>query len=237
MPRNNQILASAALAATILTSGTAMAASDPTGIWMNDTGRGAIEIKECGNALCGHVVWVKDTTDTKGCGRQILGEVTKVGKRTWDNGWIYSPERKRRYDVELRPLSKGRLRVKGYAGTKLLSKTMIWTKAPDDLTRCAEEVVAKAPAGEKTEIIDSKVETTGGSVAVSEEKVAPADEPASEENDRVASDDTGDYDDEGEGSDTGSDIAGRLGEFLKKDGDGNCNLDLPWVNVNFKCQK
>ncbi len=121
----------------------ALAASDATGVWLNDTGRGAIEIKPCGAALCGHVVWVKDGSDAKGCGRQIIGDARKVGGAVWDNGWIYSPERKKRYDVELKPLDGERLRVTGYAGSKFFSKTMIWKRAPADLQRCGT-VEAKA---------------------------------------------------------------------------------------------
>jgi hypothetical protein len=111
---------------------------------MNDTGRGAIEIKNCGGSLCGHVVWVKDTNDTKGCGRQIIGNAAKVGANVWDNGWIYNPDKKKKYDVELKPLSNGTLQVTGYAGSKFFSKTMIWKRAPANLVRCgSEQTVAK----------------------------------------------------------------------------------------------
>lgn len=125
----------------------ASAASDPTGIWMNDTGRGAIEIKHCGNTLCGNVVWVKNAADAKGCGKQIIGDVAAVGGGRWDNGWIYSPERGRRYNVELTPLDNGKLRVMGYAGMRFLSKTMIWTRAPENLQLCGQtEAKASPPA-------------------------------------------------------------------------------------------
>ena len=139
---------SAALVAAALTfpAASAHAASSPKGVWMNDTGRGAIEIKSCGDALCGHVVWVKATGDEKGCGKQIIGEARPAGSGHWDNGWIYSPEKKRRYDVELTPLSESRLRVVGYAGTKFFSKTMIWTKAPDDLQRCGTKTTTTVEA-------------------------------------------------------------------------------------------
>ena len=139
---------SAAIVAAAITfpAATAHAASSPKGVWMNDTGRGAIEIKSCGNALCGHVVWVKATGDEKGCGKQIIGEAQPAGGGRWDNGWIYSPEKKRRYDVELTPLSETRLRVVGYAGTKFFSKTMIWTKAPDDLQRCGTKTTTTIEA-------------------------------------------------------------------------------------------
>jgi uncharacterized protein (DUF2147 family) len=125
----------------------ASAASDPTGIWMNDTGRGAIEIKHCGDRLCGNVVWVKNAADTKGCGKQIIGNVASVGGGRWDNGWIYSPERGRKYDVELTPLDNGTLRVTGYAGLKFLSKTMIWTRAPENLQLCGQTEANAAKPG------------------------------------------------------------------------------------------
>ncbi len=140
----------AALVAAIFSGNSAFAAAsaDPTGVWVNDTGRGAVEIKQCGAGLCGHVVWVKDQSDSGGCGRQIIGEAAPVGSGQWDNGWIYSPERKKKYSVELTPMDGDKLKVKGYAGTKLFSKTMIWTRAPADLVRCSttEASVKPAPA-------------------------------------------------------------------------------------------
>jgi uncharacterized protein (DUF2147 family) len=119
----------------------ALAAGSPDGVWLNDTGRGAIEIKPCGTGYCGHVVWLRDTSDVKGCGRQIIGDARQVGEGLYDGGWIYSPEKKRRYDVELKPLADGTLRVKGYAGTKMFSRTMIWKPAPVDLTRCGAPAI------------------------------------------------------------------------------------------------
>ncbi|MFN0219878.1 MAG: DUF2147 domain-containing protein, partial [Hyphomicrobium sp.] len=124
MIRRTATALSSVLAGLTLTATLALAGADPTGVWLNDTGRGAIEIKPCGDKLCGHVVWVKDETDAKkGCGRQIIGDAKSVGGGRWDNGWIYSPEKKRNYDVELKPMDDGNLRVTGYAGVKFLSKT------------------------------------------------------------------------------------------------------------------
>lgn len=164
----------------------ASAASDPTGIWINDTGRGAIEIKPCGNALCGNVVWVKDTTDAKGCGKQIIGNVAPVGGGRWDNGWIYSPEKGRKYNVELQPLANGTLRVTGYAGLRFLSKTMIWTRAPADLQLCgnpATQIEAKSgqPADAKP---DSK--STAAAPAPAAEANATASSDAKPANPQVA---------------------------------------------------
>jgi uncharacterized protein (DUF2147 family) len=152
MPAHRSIFTLSAITGIVLLSATAAQAADPTGVWMNDTGRGAIEIKNCGGSLCGHVVWVKDTNDTKGCGRQIIGNAAKVGANVWDNGWIYNPDKKKKYDVELKPLSNGTLQVTGYAGSKFFSKTMIWKRAPANLVRCgSEQTVAKVDPKAKVE--------------------------------------------------------------------------------------
>lgn len=138
----------------------ASAASDPTGIWLDDTGRGAVEIKQCGGNLCGNVVWVKSASDSSGCGKPIIGDVKPVGGGRWDNGWIYSPEKGRKYDVELTPLANGNLKVLGYAGMKFLSKTMIWKRAPQDLQLCGQTDVkaeAKTPASKKPDVVTGSI--------------------------------------------------------------------------------
>jgi uncharacterized protein (DUF2147 family) len=142
------LLAVGLLTAALLTAGAANAASAPVGVWLTDSGRGAVEIKECGDSLCGRAVWLRDKTDVKGCGKEIIGEVKHVGGGVWDNGWVYSPERKKKYDVELKQVSDDKLRVKGYAGSKFFSKTMIWTRAPADLERCdaVQEAAVVPPA-------------------------------------------------------------------------------------------
>lgn len=228
-----QGLRAAALAAALAVSAPAMAADTPLGVWVNDTGRGAIEIKQCGDKLCGHVVWVKDTADTEGCGRQIIGDVTSSGGGKWGDGWIYSPERKKNYNVELTPLSDGTLKVKGYAGVSFLSRTMIWTKAPADLARCGapEQVEAAAPPAATTGAPPAAdaPKTAGERPAPPAEQAAPAPEtapPPPADEPRVA-----------EGERDGIDISGLAEEFgdvfTKKD--GKCKVDTPWVKLDFKC--
>jgi uncharacterized protein (DUF2147 family) len=289
---------------------TAHAAGDPTGVWINDTGRGAIEIKSCGASLCGHVVWVKDTNDTKGCGRQIIGNAAKVNSNTWDNGWIYSPEKKQKYDVELKPLSNGTLQVTGYAGTKLFSKTMIWKRAPSSLVRCgAQETIAKAdpaakpgsnpkaetkakqepkpaakavavakpepaivpptpkpaerpaaksdvvtPTAEPVEIARAEPEaaspsaTKGSDVASTEAETKPVPQVHAlpgVDNEQDAPAVAAPRDDENEPSkklDMGQ-VAKKLAQIeretgygLKKTGNGNCRLKVPYATVNFPCK-
>jgi uncharacterized protein (DUF2147 family) len=127
-------------------AGAALAASSPLGTWIDHTGRGAVEITDCNGALCGRVVWVKDAGDEEGCDMQIIGNVKPVAGGKWDGGWIYDPERRSKFDVELTPIGDQKLKVHGYAGMKLFGETMTWTRAPADLKRCGQKTAVPAEA-------------------------------------------------------------------------------------------
>jgi uncharacterized protein (DUF2147 family) len=142
-----------ALCATALFSGeAAKASSGALGVWVDHTGRGAVEISECGANLCGRLVWLKDESHKKGCGIQIIGNAKPVGGDRWDGGWILDPEKNAKYSVELKPVGSDKLRVLGYMGSKLFSETMIWKRAAPDLKRCDDaepRVTATPTAAEK----------------------------------------------------------------------------------------
>lgn len=157
----------AAAGLIIWSSASDAAGSDPTGLWFDHNGRGAVEIAPCasGNGMCGYVVHIKDAKNSKRCGMQILGNVTDNG-----GGWIYSPDRGKKYSVELTRLSGDQLRVVGNAGS-FFSKTYTWNRAPDDVARCGEQNAA-APAPAKP------AETK---VAATETAPAPAEDTSSYE--------------------------------------------------------
>ncbi len=137
----------AALFSVVVFPAAAVAQTQPTGVWIDHTGRGAVEITECNGALCGHIVWVKDANHGNTCRNQVIGDVRPVRNNTWDRGWILDPDDNSRYSVELKPMGKDRLRVVGYMGSKLLSETMTWKRAPADLQRCdAKEPAMQAAA-------------------------------------------------------------------------------------------
>ena len=131
-------IAAAAFAFGAFTTSQASAQGEtPLGVWINDTGLGAIEITECGSGVCGRVVWVKEKAKVnKVCGLQVIGDAAPVGGGVYDKGWIYDPKNDMKFDVELTPQGD-KLQVMGYMdGDKTLSKTMTWTAAPSDLARC-----------------------------------------------------------------------------------------------------
>jgi len=132
----SQMLKSVLFAAAAVAPSAAFASS-ATGVWMDHTGRGAVEITSCGANLCGRIIWLKDDGNKQACGTKVIGNVKPVAGGKWDGGWIYDPEDKSKYSVEITPLGADKLKVMGYAGSKMLSETMIWKRAPGDLKRCA----------------------------------------------------------------------------------------------------
>lgn len=251
--------------ALAVSASSAFAAGDPRGVWLDDTGRGAVEIKDCGDGLCGTVVWAKSEKDSKeGCGKQILGGVKDVGGGNWDNGWVYDPERGRKFDLALTPMKNGSLQVTGYAGYKFLSQTMIWTKAPSDLQRCdkpdgqAEKTSAKkddtaAASPAKPEAKDDAAEAKTSDDDASEKvakaepearKSSPsaktADEPAEKseksESDAKDSDKSASNDKKG---DAGNIKIGdlELDKMFTKTKSGKCKVDLPFVKMTFDCEQ
>ena len=130
-------LQTAALAVALLSTGAARADSSPLGLWIDHTGRGAVEVVNCGDKLCGYVAWVKDAKNNDACGDQIIGDVKSVGGGKWDNGWIWDPDSSSKYDVELTPMGD-QMRVMGYAGSKWLSESYTWKRAPSDLKKCVK---------------------------------------------------------------------------------------------------
>ena len=57
-----------ALAWLLLLSTAASASKEIAGVWLNDTGQGAIEIRACGESMCGYIVWLKN-------GDRITGQI------------------------------------------------------------------------------------------------------------------------------------------------------------------
>jgi uncharacterized protein (DUF2147 family) len=137
-------------------SGSALAAG-PIGTWIDHTGRGAVEIADCGGSLCGRIVWLADAQNNEVCKMQILGNIKPGAGASWDGGWIYDPESRRKYDVELTPMGGDRLRVLGYVGVKMFGESFTWKRAPADLGRCDETLPARPEAQEKTQTALSTV--------------------------------------------------------------------------------
>lgn len=168
-PATSQSLA--IVTALVCGAASAIAAPKEAGLWIDDTGKGAVQIDTCGTKLCGRIVWLKDLVDKNGdpltdknnpdpgkqnrpiCGLQILGGLQQMAEGGFDNGWVYDPKVGKAYSVAIELSSPTRLKVTGYAGVKFLGKSFIWTRASGELPSCdvteasvEKEVPAAPPA-------------------------------------------------------------------------------------------
>jgi uncharacterized protein (DUF2147 family) len=119
-----------------------------TGVWIDHTGQGAVEIHPCGQNMCGRIAWLKEPLDKKGggpakdakgrpmCGLQIIGDLKPQANGAWENGWIYNPEEGQTFSAEIKLQSRDALLVTGYLGMKWLGEDFVWKRAPPTLGSC-----------------------------------------------------------------------------------------------------
>ena len=152
------------LSGLVVAAGAAAAApNEPPrerGIWINHSGKGAVEIRPCGTSgreadrLCGFIVWLKDPNNRRGepltdgynsdpakrhrpiCGLAVLGSLRPMTDGSWDQGWVYDPEQGQAFDAAIQLRSSDRLILTGYKGVKFFSKSFVWKRAPAGLPRC-----------------------------------------------------------------------------------------------------
>ena len=134
------------------------------GVWIDDTGKGAVKIEPCGAKLCGRIVWLRDPLNAKGepltdknnpdssmhvrpiCGLPTLGDLSAMPEGGFDNGWVYDPKVGMSYSVALDLVGADQLQVTGYKGVRFLGKSFIWTRAKTELPSCAPTTAATRPA-------------------------------------------------------------------------------------------
>jgi uncharacterized protein (DUF2147 family) len=124
------------------------------GIWLDQSGRGGIDIQSCGDKLCGNLVWLKEPLNPQGkpktdihnpdtalqsrplCDVPILSGFTQDSPNHWTGGTIYDAASGKTYksNMELQP--DGTLHVRGYVGFTFLGRTETWTRPPSALQRC-----------------------------------------------------------------------------------------------------
>lgn len=137
----------AAVLALTVSAGGALAAG-AVGVWQTEGGKSRVEITQCGEMLCGTIVWLKEPLDDEGkekvdknnpdealktrrlVGLKMLnGFVPDDEPNKWVKGTIYNPEDGDTYKCTMSLNDDGNLKVRGYVGIPLFGKTQIWTPA------------------------------------------------------------------------------------------------------------
>jgi len=143
-------LKTAALAAAVLLSSSLMtgvqAATPAAGTWLSADGGTKVRVSDCGNKLCGKVVWLnepidratgkpktdKHNADPAKRSRPLLGVPVVNGMApSGDNKWsgqIYNADDGKTYQAHVTLLSDNAMRVQGCV-LGILCKSQTWTRA------------------------------------------------------------------------------------------------------------
>jgi uncharacterized protein (DUF2147 family) len=117
-----------------------------------------VEISQCGEGLCGRVVWLRSPFDEDGCElrdrnnpsselrtRSIVGlEVLRTtGLTTSDQDaeicQVYDPVSGRTYHCQFWLDGDDRLRLRGYLGVPLFGRTTTWLRVGSEARTCEQQ--------------------------------------------------------------------------------------------------
>lgn len=137
----------AAAALFVLASPGGASAAEPVGTWLTQTGLSRIRLADCGGALCGTIVWLKEPNDPETgkpktdkhnsdasrrnkplIGVQIVLGMKPAGADKW-TGQVYNAEDGKTYSGNLTYSGGDSLQLQGCALGGLLCKSQTWTKA------------------------------------------------------------------------------------------------------------
>jgi uncharacterized protein (DUF2147 family) len=115
-----------ALAALAVSSQLAFA-SDVAGEWVRTDGKGKVRFASCGDAICGTITWLKDTSGPGKIGQRVFFDMKPNGENVWA-GTAFNPEDGKQYSGKM-TLSGGSLVTAGCAFGGLFCKSVSWTRA------------------------------------------------------------------------------------------------------------
>lgn len=125
---------------------------DVLGAWKTDGGDSWLELFECGEKICGTIVWLKvpnyiDSNDGPVgnikvdrknpdpalrnrpiLGLQIMTGLTAKGDNRWEGGTCYNPESGKSYKCKMHLISPDKLELRGYIGISLFGRTFVLTR-------------------------------------------------------------------------------------------------------------
>ena len=135
-----------AVALLALTGSEGALAADPTGTWLTQTGGSRIKVADCGGALCGTIIWLKEPNDPDTgkpktdknnsdaakrsrllLGVQIVLGMKPAGADKW-TGQVYNAEDGKTYSGNLTFSGGNSLQLQGCALGGLVCKGQTWTK-------------------------------------------------------------------------------------------------------------
>jgi uncharacterized protein (DUF2147 family) len=114
-------------------------ATDPRGTWLIDR-KVAVQVYDCGAALCARIVWLEEPYDRSGapkrdwqnpiaalreralCGMLVLSGLHPTAEGSWQGGSFYNPDDGRRYSADAVLRADDTLVARFYVGLPLLGE-------------------------------------------------------------------------------------------------------------------
>lgn len=115
-------------------------AADPRGVWMIDH-KAAVRIFDCGDSLCGRIVWLDEPRDQAGepkrdrrnpdvslrdrmlCGLDVLSGLRNAGPDAWQGGSFYNPQDGHRYGATMQMKSDEMIVARFFVGVPMLGQS------------------------------------------------------------------------------------------------------------------
>ncbi|WP_165361494.1 DUF2147 domain-containing protein [Lichenibacterium ramalinae] len=98
------------------------------GVWTREDGAGSVRIARCGDALCGHIVWLRDAAGPGRMGDRVFYDMKASAADRW-SGSAHNPEDGRDYAGTM-VLAGDRLVTEGCALGGLVCKTVRFLRRP-----------------------------------------------------------------------------------------------------------
>lgn len=110
--------------------------------------RVAVQMFNCGDLLCGRIVWLVIPRDAQGvltsdqhnpdvslrkrslCGLTVLWALHPEGADRWEDGWFYNPDDGKTYRISARLTSADLIVARVYLGIPIFGKTKTLQRVP-----------------------------------------------------------------------------------------------------------
>jgi len=122
-------------------------AADPTGTWLTEEGKATVRVTDCGGALCGTIIALKEPNDPQTgtpkvdknnvdaskrsrpiIGVQLVTGLKPAGANKW-SGQIYNPEDGKTYNASVTLQNANTITVQGCILGGVICKTNTWTRS------------------------------------------------------------------------------------------------------------
>lgn len=102
-------------------------AQDVTGTWLRDTGASKVRFAKCGEAMCGTISWLKDTSGPAKLGQRIFYDMKPNGAGKW-SGSAFNPEDGKTYSGTM-SLAGDTLTTAGCVMGGLICRSVKWSRS------------------------------------------------------------------------------------------------------------